>query len=262
MWRTRTQVVGVAAAAVAAQWIVVVALTRLDVVSLALTGAATALVVLAAARLGGVTFAVLAAAVWIAVPAALPFWRSDFRPHYRDEVLPVVYGLDDRARLVVGVLLLGGLVLALGARTAERAAAAACALAAAVVAAATFGVEPIAFHWDDLNGNLLQIREYGWSLRLVEYLPLAGLVGAFRRSRRLGLLLAVWLLVAVVLPIAHSRGGGFPVPLLRAVVPGLPAYLLLTACIVYLVPGWAARPELLRGRDAATGTSAGGGAQS
>jgi hypothetical protein len=123
-------------------------------------------------------------------------------------------------------------------------------VAAAVVAAATFGLDPVAFHGRDLNANLLQIREYGWSLRIVEYLPLAGLVGAFARSRRLGLLLGGWLALAVVVPMAHARPGAFPVSLLRAIVPGLPAYLLLTACIVYLVPGWARRPELIRVRAA------------
>jgi hypothetical protein len=108
----------------------------------------------------------------------------------------------------------------------------------------------VTFHGHALNGNLLQIREYGWSLRIAEYLPLAGLVGAFARSRRLGLLLTAWLALAVVVPMAHTRTGGFPVSLLRAIVPGLPAYLLLTACIVYLVPGWARRPELIRVRAA------------
>ena len=240
----------VVAAAVIAEWILVAVLTRADAVSLALIGAATALAVAAAFRVGGVAFAALAATVWVALPAALPFWRGDFRPHYRDEVLPALYGLDGRSRLAVGVLLLAGLVLALGRTTAERAGAAACAAAAGVVASATFGLHPLAFHWHDLTSNLLQIREYGWSVRLVEYLPLAGLVGALRRSRLFGCLLGAWLLVAVVLPMAHARPGGFPVSLLRATVPGLPAYLLLTACIVYLVPGWAARPELIRVRAA------------
>jgi hypothetical protein len=250
MPRADAPAAAVVAAAVAAQWIVVAALTRVDAASLALTGAATALAVVAALRIGGVAFAALAAAVWVALPAALPFWRGDFRPHYRDEVLSTLYGLDNRSRLAVSVLLLAALVLALGRSTAERAAAAACAAAGVVLGAATFGLAPVAFHWHDLTSNLLQVREYGWSVRLVEYLPLAGLVGAFRRSRLVGSLLGAWLLVGVVLPLAHARPGGFPVPTLRAIVPGLPAYLLLTACIVYLVPGWAKRPELIRVRAA------------
>ena len=241
---------GVVAAAVIAQSIVVAALTRVDAFSLALTGAATALAVVAALRIGGVAFAALAAAVWVALPAALPFWRSDFRPHYRDGVLSVLYGLDDRSRLAVSVLLLGALVLALGPSVVERAGAAACAAAGVVVGAVTFGFAPVAFHWHDLTQNLLEVREYGWSVRLAEYLPLAGLFGAFRRSRLVASLLGAWLLVGVVLPMAHARPGGFPVSLLRGIVPGLPAYLLLTACIVYLVPGWARRPELIRVRAA------------
>ena len=241
---------GVVAAAVIAQWIVAAALTGVDAPSLALTGAATALAVVAALRIGGVAFAALAAAVWIALPAALPFWRGDFRPHYHDEVLSTVYGLDDPSRLAVSVLLLAALVLALGRTTVERAGAAACALAGVVVGAVTFGLSPVAFHWHELTQNLLQIREYGWSVRLVEYLPLAGLFGAFRRSPLVGTLLGAWLLAGVVLPMAHLRPGGFPVSLLRAIVPGLPAYLLLTACIVYLVPGWARRPELIPVRAA------------
>jgi hypothetical protein len=250
MPRADAPAAGVVAAAVIGQWVVVVALTRFDAVSLALTGAATALAVVAALRIGGVAFAALAAAVWVVLPAALPFWRGDFRPHYRDEVLSVLYGLDDRSRLVVSILLLAALVLALGPRTLERAAAAACAAAGVLLGALTLGLSPVAFHWHDLTQNLLQVREYGWSVRLVEYLPLAGLFGAFRRSRLVGALLGAWLLVGIVLPLAHARPGGFPVPSLRAIVPGLPAYLLLTACVVYLVPGWARRPELIRVRAA------------
>jgi hypothetical protein len=95
------------------------------------------------------------------------------------------------------------------------------------------------FSWSALNLSLSRIREVGWSVRVVEYLPLAGLAGAALRRSRATAPLAALFLVAVVWPLGRDRG------LLRdaiVVVPGLPLYAVLVGCLVLLVPAqWRAR---------------------
>jgi hypothetical protein len=95
------------------------------------------------------------------------------------------------------------------------------------------------FSWSAFTLSLSRIREVGWSVRVVEYLPLAGLIGAALRRSRAALPLAVLFLVAVVWPLGRDRG------LLRdaiVVVPGVPLYAVLVGCLVLLVPAqWRAR---------------------
>jgi hypothetical protein len=87
--------------------------------------------------------------------------------------------------------------------------------------------------WNGIKVGLDQFREYSWSRRLLEYLPLAGLIGLGRRSFPGAVFFGWLLLTVIVLPL------GRPLDLLQllgAIVPGLAVYALLTACIVFLVP--------------------------
>ncbi|MGZ4353164.1 MAG: hypothetical protein ACXVZ4_06440 [Gaiellaceae bacterium] len=90
--------------------------------------------------------------------------------------------------------------------------------------------------WSHLDANELGFQEYFWSMRLLQWLPLAGALGLARRSVPLALaLLAVvagWLIVEGSSVGAQVSNGTF----LPALLPAAPAYCALAAGIVLLVP--------------------------
>ena len=105
---------------------------------------------------------------------------------------------------------------------------------AGLIALAVFRHVPhVAFGWHQMGRSLDSVREFSWSRRLLEYLPLAGVVGLARKSRSAGAFFAVALVALVILPLAR------PLDLthyLLAMVPGASTYWLLTASIPFLVP--------------------------
>jgi hypothetical protein len=102
--------------------------------------------------------------------------------------------------------------------------------------------------WGQLAANRLQIREFFFSLRLVEWLPLAGTIALARRSVPVAALVAGWLVVFVVVkgsvPQSTVESGSF----FRLLMPSYPALLALVAALPLLVPGF------LRSRTVATAT--------
>jgi hypothetical protein len=199
---------------------------------------------------------------------------TDYRVVYRHDVLPTAFGLTARAGLVAACLLLASawLVLArtrlpewtaaaLGGAAAAAAVivyprawlalfapAAAMLVArrvpgfAATLATAAIGlialalfrdVPHVAFGWHQMGQTLDSVREFSWSRRILEYLPLAGLVGIARRSAPAAGFFGVILVALVILPASRPIG---LTNYLLAIVPGVPAYWLLTASIPFLVP--------------------------
>src|SRR4029079_1193553 len=103
----------------------------------------------------------------------------------------------------------------------------------------------VAFGWHQMGQSLDSVREFSWSRRVLEYLPLAGFVGLARRPARAAGFFGILLLALVILPLSRPLGlTGY----LLAMVPGAPVYWLLTACIPFLVP----RPAGVRSRVAST----------
>lgn len=101
-------------------------------------------------------------------------------------------------------------------------------------------VPAIGFGRHHAGSAIAQIREFSWSLRVLEYLPLAGLVGIAIRSRR-GAALLGWMFFALIaLPLGHAvefdSHGGVVRDVLIAMTPGLPFYALLAAGIPFLRP--------------------------
>src|SRR5581483_1837072 len=92
------------------------------------------------------------------------------------------------------------------------------------------------FDWGNLGHNLDLIREYFWSNRLVEWLPIAGAVGALRRSAPKAAMLAVWLAAYVVVKGTNRVSSVDTASFLRLLAPAWPAYLLLALSVVALVP--------------------------
>jgi hypothetical protein len=95
--------------------------------------------------------------------------------------------------------------------------------------------------WSVLKDNGAHLREYFWSARLLEWLPIAGLVGVARRSAPLAALLGVWfgafLLVKGSDELSRVSSGSF----FRFMMPAYPAYFLLAAGVLLLVPTVARR---------------------
>jgi hypothetical protein len=90
--------------------------------------------------------------------------------------------------------------------------------------------------WDHLSQNLDGIREYFWSNRLVEWLPLAGALGALRRSAPKALVLIGWLAAYVATKGSSEVSSVDTASFWRLLSPAWPAYLLLAISIVALVP--------------------------
>ena len=149
------------------------------------------------------------------------------------------------------LLFLGGAAGAyVAARCVPEAGTFALALAPAVLAIALWqaravdGPDPLAFgpvDWDQFTTNMAGLREFFWSQRLLQWLPLAGTIAVARRSIPLALLLGGWMIsFGVVLgsqPVAALAGGA----IFRVLLPALPAYIVLVAAIPLLVPTLAFR---------------------
>jgi hypothetical protein len=105
------------------------------------------------------------------------------------------------------------------------------------------------FNWGNLTRNIDGFREYGWSLRLLEWGLLAGLIGLARRSISAALLVGSWLTIFLLVKgsagIADLRAGGF----FRYMSPAFPAVFLLLISIPMLLP--IAGRKLARSGDAA-----------
>ena len=195
-----------------------------------------------AARAGGAALGAWTLLVWVAAPVLAPaFTLSSYDATLRDDVLPLAVGLTSDAGYLEGVALLVGLALGLRATRATVA-------GAALVLAGLLVVWLSRLPLPDLSSatfdaNMAGLREYFWSQRLVQWLPLAGLVAIARRSVPLAAVLGAWLGAYVALR-ATSAGVGFDDgELFRALLPAFPAYILLVAALPLLVPTLAARLE-------------------
>jgi hypothetical protein len=101
--------------------------------------------------------------------------------------------------------------------------------------------EYVPFDHDQINYQFLGFREFFWSARLLEWIPVAGLLAVARRSIPIAAFLAVWLaaffLVKGSSPAVNVETGS----IWRLLMPAWPAYFLLGASIPLLVPQWGAR---------------------
>ena len=90
--------------------------------------------------------------------------------------------------------------------------------------------------WANLHDNASHLREYFWSARLLEWLPIAGAIGVARRSLPLAGLLATWFGVILIIkgtaPLSTVSSGSF----FRFLMPGYPAYFLLAMSTLLLIP--------------------------
>jgi hypothetical protein len=95
----------------------------------------------------------------------------------------------------------------------------------------------VKFDWHRLNLNLLAIREHFWSLRIVEWLVIAGLIGLARRSLTAFLVVGGWFAAFVVTKATYPQASVDDASVFRVMMPSYPAFILLLASLVYLFPG-------------------------
>ena len=103
-----------------------------------------------------------------------------------------------------------------------------------VVLARGTGKSIEAGNWNDLEHNFTFIREYFYSLRVLEWLPVAGVIAVARRSFPAAILLGGWLFA--FLAVQGSSSDVLDGSFYRVMLPALPAYVLLAASIPLLVP--------------------------
>jgi len=106
--------------------------------------------------------------------------------------------------------------------------------------------------WAHLRQVLDGLREHFWVARVIEWLPVAGCIALLARSRRAFLLIGCWFIVFLLVKGTYIPASIEDASFFRILMPAFPAYVLLAAAIVLLVPGVRATPPrpaaLLAGR--------------
>lgn len=101
--------------------------------------------------------------------------------------------------------------------------------------------EYLSIDWQRLAQQRDGFREFFWSVRLLDWLALAGVLAVARRSVAKAAFLVVWLVPFVLVkggsPLASVESGSF----FRLVMPAFPAFFLLAVSIPLLVPTFGLR---------------------
>ena len=92
------------------------------------------------------------------------------------------------------------------------------------------------FSWHHLQDELIQLREYFWSLRFLEFLLFAGAFGVIRRRPSRGVFVATWFAAYGLLKGSAPEASFDTTSWFRLSEPGLPAYILMTVGVVYCLP--------------------------
>ena len=92
-----------------------------------------------------------------------------------------------------------------------------------------------------LNQQFLGFREFFWSARLLEFLPIAGFLAVARRSLPKAAFFAVWLAAFFVVKGSSVAVNVESGSIWRLLMPAWPAYFFLTISIPLLVPVWGPR---------------------
>jgi hypothetical protein len=172
-------------------------------------------------RLGGPRFGLLAAGSYVLLPAlAATYMLASYRSTFEHEAIPDVLGLRATLWFALGV----GITVAVA--YAPRVILAAVGVAAASAALIAWGTDPLA-------GIRAGLHETAWSITLLEWFVLAGLLGAARRSIWLAIAFFAWLVVAIL----HGAHGGYDnAAFWSSLSVAAPAAALLLSSLVLLVP--------------------------
>ena len=95
--------------------------------------------------------------------------------------------------------------------------------------------------WNHLHQVTLGFREHFWIARVIEWLPLAGVTALALRSLRGFLLVGTWFVAYLLVKGTYVLASMDDASFFRLLMPAFPAYVLLGASIVLLIPGVRAR---------------------
>jgi hypothetical protein len=96
--------------------------------------------------------------------------------------------------------------------------------------------------WSFFSTQLHDLGQYFWSVRLLEWLAIAGTVGLLRHSRPIGLLFGGWFFTTIFVKwTSPGHGTVATSDLLRQSISTIPAALMILGGIVLLVPGLSRR---------------------
>jgi hypothetical protein len=190
-------------------------------VALVLAPVAVELTALVAARIAGDHFAVAAAAVYCVLPfLGNRYMFIVYRPTFDAQALPALVGLQKPLVFAVGVACAAIVAFA------PRVVAAAGGLLAFVVALAVWHLGG--------TGRLLDgLHETAWSITLLKWFVLAGIIGVLLRSPLLAAAVGGWLLAAILW--AAHRGYDDAV-FWRSIAVAAPAAAVLLSALALLVP--------------------------
>jgi hypothetical protein len=178
-----------------------------------------------ARRLAGERFALAAAAAYVAVPfLGWAYMLAVYRPTFAHEAIPDLVGLRATPWFALGLVLA---VLALFRPL-------------AVVFAAVGGFELVSGfgHLGEIRASL---HETAWSITMLEWLPIAGAIGAARQSWLRALALAGWLAFAV----GHAGRQGYDgAAFWQSLSIATPAIAVLLSSLVLLVPRLRPQPAV------------------
>jgi hypothetical protein len=175
----------------------------------------------AGSRLGGRPFGLLAAATYVVLPTlATRYMLLSYRSTFAHEAVPNLLGLRATPWFALGI------AMTLAAAYAPRVILTAIWLAAASAALVAWGTAP-------LGAVRVGLHESAWSITFLEWLIVAGLIGAARRSAWLAIALFGWLAAAVL----HGAHAGYEnAALWRSLSVATGAAALLLSSLVLLVP--------------------------
>lgn len=92
------------------------------------------------------------------------------------------------------------------------------------------------FDWSHLSWNLNKANEYFFSVHLLIWIVLAGIVALARRSLAVALFAGVWFLDFAIFKGSGADGSIADSSLLRMLIPAIPAFVLLVAALPLLMP--------------------------
>jgi hypothetical protein len=95
--------------------------------------------------------------------------------------------------------------------------------------------------WEHLHQVLLALREHFWVARVIEWLPIAGSIALLARSRSGFLLVGSWFTIFLLAKGTYIPASVEDASFFRILMPAFPAYVLLAAAVVLLIPGARAR---------------------
>jgi hypothetical protein len=94
----------------------------------------------------------------------------------------------------------------------------------------------LSFDWHHLGQNVQALQEVFWSVRMLEFLLVAGVIALLVRGRSRGLFIVAWFLAIALAKGTSSFASVFDTSLYRYLLPAWPAWVLIVASVVFLWP--------------------------